>query len=210
MPRLHVQESECTVTHVSTGKLSTAESRRPAIVAAALRGFSRGGYGGTTVADIARDAGISSAYVFKLFPGKERLFVAAVDDCFDRIEATLESAAASSHAATPPEVLDAMGDAYAELITDRTLLLIQVHAQSVASVPAIGDALRDGLARITRVAKDRSGADDAAVQRFIAYGQLCHLIATADIAEVDAEWARTLSSGIRHLDPQGETHDESS
>ncbi|GAA1490476.1 TetR/AcrR family transcriptional regulator [Brachybacterium sacelli] len=194
---------------MASGTLSTAESRRPVITSAALRAFSRGGYGGTTVADIARDAGISSAYVFKLFPGKERLFVAAVDACFEQIEATLDQAAAESRRSTPSEILDAMGDAYAELITDRTLLLIQVHAQSVASVPAIGDALRGGLARITRVAKERSGADDAAVQRFIAYGQLCHLIATADIAEVDAEWARTLSNGIRHLDPPGETHDDS-
>jgi len=35
-----------------------------------------------------------------------------------------------------------MGDAYADLIADRTLLLIQVYAQSVAAVPTIGDAIR--------------------------------------------------------------------
>lgn len=192
-----------------TAKLSTAELRKPVIAAAALRAFSRGGYVGTTVADIASEAGISSAYVFKLFPGKERLFVAALDTCFDRIEVALESAA-RSRTATPTEILDALGDAYAELIVDRTLLLIQVHAQSVASVPAIGDALRTGLARIIRTAKATSGADDHAVQRFMAYGQLCHLIATADITEVDDDWARTLSHGIRHLEPsEGEAHDHS-
>ncbi|MEK8225848.1 hypothetical protein NKG05_06905 [Oerskovia sp. M15] len=33
-------------------------------------------------------------------------------------------------------------------------------------------------------AKERSGAADAAVQHFIAYGQLCHLLVAADIESV--------------------------
>lgn len=152
------------------------------------------------MANVAREAGISSAYVFKLFPGKEQLFIAAVDACFDQIEATLESAASASRGAAPSEILDAMGDAYADLIADRTLLLVQVHAQSVAAVPVIGDALRRGLARITRFAKEHSGAEDHDVQRFIAYGQLCHLIVTAGISDVDEKWAQTLTRGLRHPD----------
>ncbi|MGO3327202.1 TetR/AcrR family transcriptional regulator [Gordonia sp. (in: high G+C Gram-positive bacteria)] len=184
-----------------TKTLSTAESRRPLIVAAALRAFSRGGYGGTTVADVAREAGISTAYVFKLFPGKEQLFVAAVDACFDQIEATLASADTPPRPASPTAILDELGDAYADLIADRTLLLIQVHAQSVAGLPVIGDALRRGLARITQFAKERSGGTDHDVQRFIAYGQLCHLVVAAGIADVDEEWARILSLDLRHPAP---------
>lgn len=175
--------------------LSTAADRRVAIVSAALTAFSRGGYAGTTITDIAREAGISSAYVLKLFGGKEALFVAAVETCFERVEQTL---AAVPPAATPAAILDAMGDAYAALIADRTLLLIQVHAQSVADVPAIGDALRAGLARVTRFAKQHSGADDRDVQRFIAYGQLCHLVVTAGIADAGDDWARILTEGLRH------------
>ena len=175
--------------------LSTAADRRVAIVSAALAAFSRGGYAGTTITDIAREAGISSAYVLKLFGGKEALFVAALETCFERIEQTL---AAAPVGPTPTETLDAMGDAYAALIADRALLLIQVHAQSVAMLPAVGDALRAGLARVTRFAKQRSGASDGDVQRFIAYGQLCHLVVTSGIVDVDDDWARTLTSGLRH------------
>jgi hypothetical protein len=91
-----------------------------------------------------------------------------------------------------------MGGAYAELIRDRTLLMLQVHAQSVADVPEIGAALRAGLAAVTEFAKRRSGADDEQVQQFIAFGQLCHLIVTAQIETVDADWARLLARGIRH------------
>lgn len=189
--------SECIVTHMARHSLSTAADRRSTIVSAALTAFSRGGYAGTTITDVAHEAGISSAYVLKLFGGKEALFIASLDKCFERVEQTLATTPGSG---TPTEVLDAMADAYADLIADRTLLLIQVHAQSVAVVPAIGEALRAGLARITRFAKQRSQASDGDVQRFIAYGQLCHLVVTSGIGDLDDDWARTLTNGLRHPD----------
>ena len=76
--------------------------------------------------------------------------------------------------------------------------MLQVHAQSAAEVPEIGDALRRGLARVTTFAP-------ASVRRvrpggavFMAFGQLCHLIVTARIDGLDTTWARLLSEGIRH------------
>jgi hypothetical protein len=44
-----------------------------------------------------------------------------------------------------------------------------------------------------------SGATPDAVQRFIAYGQLCHLIVQADLDDIDSPWAQTLAHGIQHL-----------
>lgn len=181
-----------------SGILSTADERRPGVAAAALRAFAHGGYRSTTVADVAREARISPAYVFKLFPSKESLFVAALELCYSQVLRALQEGADGSEDQTPAGVLDAMGGAYAELIGDRTLLMLQVHAQSVADIPEIGSALRTGLAQITDYAKRRTGAEDDDVQRFVAYGQLCHLIATAQIDESDAPWARLLARGIRH------------
>ncbi|MFG6402978.1 MULTISPECIES: TetR/AcrR family transcriptional regulator [unclassified Microbacterium] len=178
--------------------LSTAEVRRPLVIDHAIAEFARGGYHGTTIADVAHAAGISPAYVFKLFPSKERLFVSALEACFSRIVGALEAGADAAHGHDPAVLLDAMGDAYAHLIADRSLLLLQVHAQSVAGVPEIGDALRAGLARVTEFAKSRSRADDESVQRFIAYGQLCHLIVTTGIDEIPEAWAILLSRGITH------------
>lgn len=178
--------------------LSTAEARRPVVVAAAVATFAHGGLRGTTVADVARAAGISSAYVFKLFPSKEVLFVAALESCFDAVVDALAAGADHAPDQSPEAVLFAMGGAYADLIRDRTLLLMQVHAQSVGDVPAIGAAIRAGLARVTDFAKQRSGAPDDAVQRFVAFGQLCHLIVTAHVDEVPEPWADILTHGIRH------------
>lgn len=179
-------------------KLSTAEARRPLVVRAATASFARAGYRATTVADVATEAKISSAYVFKLFAGKEALFVAALEDCYERIVEALAEGVESATDRTPEGILDAMGGAYAALIADRDLLLLQVHAQSAADVPEIGAALRRGYARVVEFASTRSGATDAAVQRFIAFGQLCHLVVTLGIDDSSERWAQLLGAGIRH------------
>ena len=178
--------------------LSTSELRRPAVVDSAVRVFARSGYLGTAVAQVAAEAKISTAYVFKLFPSKEQLFVAALDHCFDLVEEALADGAASAADQTPRGQLDGMGEAYADLIANRSLLMLQVHAQSAADVPEIREALVRGLARITRFAKSRSGADDAEVQRFIAFGQLCHLIVTTGIDGLGEDWSDIVTAGIRH------------
>jgi AcrR family transcriptional regulator len=50
------------------------------LLQAAIERFARDGYRSTSVADIARDARLSSAAVYAYFPNKEALFVAAVDE----------------------------------------------------------------------------------------------------------------------------------
>ncbi|WP_091229073.1 TetR/AcrR family transcriptional regulator [Microbacterium sp. 3J1] len=178
--------------------LSTADARRPLVTAAAMTEFARGGYYATTVADVAREAKISPAYVFKLYSGKEALFIAALEACFEAILEALADGADAADDQSPDGILDAMGDAYAHLIADRTLMMLQVHAQSVADVSGIGAALRSGLGRVTSFAKSRSRADDDAVQRFIAYGQLCHLIVTTQLDGRPEDWAALLTKGISH------------
>lgn len=178
--------------------LSTAELRRPVVVASALSEFARGGLHGTTIADVARAAGISPAYVFKLFPRKEQLFVAALEDCFRRILATFAEGADRAADNTPESILNSMGQAYAELIGDRSLIMLQVHAQSVVDVPEIGRAYRAGIAETTRFIKARSGADDIAVQHAVAFGQLCHVVVTAGLVDLTDDWALILSNGLRH------------
>lgn len=179
--------------------LSTSESRREAVLRSAMEVFATHGYLGTPVTDIAKRARISPAYVFKLFPRKEELFVAALERCFERIVAALSNGADESADQTPETILFAMGGAYATLIADRKLLLLQVHAQSAASMPEIGKALRKGLEAVTSFVKNRSNASDELVQRFMAYGQLCHLITILNLDRDPASWACVLTNGIRHV-----------
>lgn len=53
---------------------------RRAILDAAIARFGREGYRATSVADIARDAGVSGTAAYAYFAGKEGLFLAAVDE----------------------------------------------------------------------------------------------------------------------------------
>lgn len=168
------------------------------MIASAIHVFAVSGYLGTPISAVAEHAGISPAYVFKLFPGKKQLFVAALDRCFELIREALAEGAEAASSAEAEDVLDAMGGAYADLIVDRDLLMLQVHALSAADVPEIGEAMRRGMAETTRFASNRSGGSARQVQRFFATGQLCHLVTTLQLDQVDQPWARTLDMDIRH------------
>ena len=56
----------------------SAEDRREEIVGIAFRHFGEGGYHGTSTEAIAREAGISQPYLFRLFRTKRELFLACV------------------------------------------------------------------------------------------------------------------------------------
>ena len=200
--------SDRTVTLVSeqTITLSTADERRRTVVDSAIEVFARSGYQGTPVADVAQHAGISPAYVFKLYSGKEALFVAALERCFARVVDALRTGADACSAGDAESLLDAMGESYARLIADRSLLILQVHAMSAVDVPAIATALRHGVERVTAFAGERSGASSEGVQRFIAYGQLCHLIAATGLRAEDGRHpsllTRRASCCAAHFCPQ--------
>lgn len=67
-------------TAASASAASTKGARtRQAILEAAIARFGRDGYRGTSIAEIARDAGVSGTASYAYFPSKESLFVAAVD-----------------------------------------------------------------------------------------------------------------------------------
>jgi AcrR family transcriptional regulator len=186
-----------------THTLSTADQRRETVVESAITVFSRSGYATTPISAVAEHAKISPAYVFKLFPAKVSLFVAAIERCYKRIVDALESGAADAKSATPADVLSAMGAGYAVLIADRRLLMLQVHAQAATDVPEIADAVRRGIAQVTTFAASRSGGSPAEVQQFVAFGQLCHLLTSLDLFDTDQPWAGILTDGIRHLEPEG-------
>jgi AcrR family transcriptional regulator len=61
------------------------ESTRLAILEAAIARFGQQGYRATSVAEIARDAGVGGTVAYAYFPGKEALFLAAVDEDAARV-----------------------------------------------------------------------------------------------------------------------------
>src|ERR1041385_5129559 len=59
---------------------SKGEQTRQAILAAAITRFGHDGYRVTSVADIARAAGVGGTVAYAYFPNKEALFLAAIDE----------------------------------------------------------------------------------------------------------------------------------
>src|SRR3954449_10190795 len=108
----------------------TAEERKESVVAAATREFSIRGYAGTSTQDIAKRVGVSQPYLFQLFGTKREMFIAAIQECFRRVTNKFEVVARETHKTTddPAEILHAMGQTYCDLLADRYLLRLQLHA----------------------------------------------------------------------------------
>ena len=181
--------------------LSTAEARREEILAAAERVFAARGLHGTPTMEIAKAAGISQAYLFRLFPTKSELFMALVERCNERIYRTFSDAAAAARAAGEP-VMKAMGHAYVGLLADRELLMDQLHAHAACDDPAIRDEMRRGFERLVALVERETGADAEGVRSFFAEGMLLNVLAAMQAQDVDAHWAHVLLKAPR---PSGET-----
>src|SRR5215472_17196572 len=133
-----------------TGVRMTAAQRRESVLEAAVAEFALHGLAGTSTQDVARRAGISQPYLFRLFPTKKALFLALVERCYSRLEEAFIAAAGDK---TGDEALEAMGDEYERLLDDhRTLLLLQMHAYAACEDADIRAATRAGFKRLWTLA----------------------------------------------------------
>lgn len=174
--------------------LSTAEERREELINASIPAFAEKGYHAAPTTEIARRAGISQAYLFRLFPTKEELFVAAVDRSCEVMHGSFTDAAdrAEKQGRDP---LDVMGEAYAELVADnRDMLLVQLHAQAISpSIPAVRDTMRRCFAKLFAVASERSKAAPEELKFWMAGGMLINVMTAIGANEIEEPWARTLA-----------------
>ncbi|GGV17980.1 hypothetical protein GCM10010182_44050 [Actinomadura cremea] len=182
-------------------KLSTAGERRATVLRTAIGAFAARGFYGTTTTEVAGHAGISQAYLYRLFPDKEALFVAVVDHCALRIRECLADGAARAGSGDPEAILAAMAEAYARLVADRDLLMVLVQAGCAAAEPAIGAAVHACYARQVEYVRAASGAGDGQVQDFFARTFLCNAVVAMNAEDLDAPWARTLARDLRRHPP---------
>jgi AcrR family transcriptional regulator len=182
---------------ISSLTRQSADERRDAVVAAAAIEFAHGGLTGTSTDAIARRAGVSQPYVFQLFGTKKELFIAAVRRCFERTTLHFQVAARTARARTndPQVILKEMGDSYQELIEDRDLLLLQLHAYAACGDPEIRDIVGDEFARLYREVTRLSGADEKALEQWFAYGMLCNVGTALGLSSSKTFSLRDLATG---------------
>ena len=179
----------------STRIRKSAEERREEIVALAIEQFALGGYRGTSTEAIAREAGISQPYLFRLFKTKRELFLACNEVSDARILETFREAA---RGVPRDEVLPAMGRAYIELLGDRTALLFQMQSYAACSDPVIQARVREGYGAIVAEVTRLSGAPPEQVWQFFSHGMLLNVIASLDLGAIadSDEWACAWSAPI--------------
>ncbi len=165
----------------------TAEERRTAVLAAARSQFADHGYNGASTEVIARDAGISQPYLFRLFGTKKDLFIAAARDCMGR---TLEAFQTAADGLTGPAALAAIGRVYVELLVDRQMLKMQMQTYAAAcNDPDIQRAAREGYGALFEYVERVSGAGSDVVTQFFSHGMLINVIAALELQQSDDAWA---------------------
>jgi AcrR family transcriptional regulator len=180
------------------GTRLSADERRAEIVEAAVMAFASGGLAGTSTEDIARLAGVSQPYLFRLFGTKRDLFIAAVGRAFDRITAAFERAARNPEPIPPGMDLDvrmtpvlwSMGMAYHQLVQDESLLRLQLHAFAACDDPEVREFTRVRFAALVARVSELSGADPAALRGFFAEGMLKNVSVAMRLTDLDTAWQR--------------------
>jgi AcrR family transcriptional regulator len=170
----------------------TADVRREEILAAAMAEFAIGGLHGTSTEDIARRAGISQPYLFRLFGTKKELFLETVRRGFRHVLQLFQEAAAAD-----PEsnVMLSMGRAYGDHRRDRARLMFQMQAYAACEDPDVRKVVREEFAQIYKFVESVSGGDEGRVQEFFKTGMLINVAAAMDLGALDAPWAHSFLKG---------------
>ncbi len=175
----------------------TADERREEAIAAAAREFATNGYAGTSTQAVAERVGVSQPYLFQLFGTKKELFLAVVRDCYRRVAVAFEASVASEEAKTGEscDVLEAMGNAYIDMLTDRNMLRLQLQAYAACADPDIQVVVQDEWTKLYDSVAAASGATDEELHNWFAEGML--LTVAAAIGDMDSPIVQKLARGAR-------------
>lgn len=180
--------------NAATLQRQTAEERRETVLTVAQEQFAERGLHGTSTDEIAKRAGISQPYLFRLFGTKKELYVATVERCMEETLALFRQAAGGK---SGEEVLQAIGEAYLEALGDPTRLRAQMQAYAACDDPEIREVVRRGYGRLVEFVEQASGVDPDRLSRFFARGMLLNVIASMDLLAADERWAHLLLEGCR-------------
>jgi AcrR family transcriptional regulator len=167
----------------------TADERREEILAVALVEFGEHGLDGTSTDTIARKAGISQPYLFRLFGTKKELYLETVRRC---LRETLELFQDAAHDLEGEEALQAIGQAYRGLLADRTRLRGQMQAYADCDDDDVREVVRAGFGRLVEHVERVSGAEPERIRDFFAFGMLLNVFASMDLLDHPAPWAKEI------------------
>ena len=177
---------------MSTTTRQTADERREAVLTAARREFSRKGLHGASTDAIAKDAGISQPYLFRLFGTKKELYLLTTAQAMEEIYQAFERAARGR---TGEEALDAMGEAYAGLIEDRERLQLMLQCFAGCEDAEVRESVRRVWRDLVELIERASGEPPEVVSTFVAKGMLMNVLNAMQLLEDPTPWGDRLIAG---------------
>lgn len=130
--------------------LRSEDETRALIISAAARAFLETGYIRTGIDTIARDAGVSTRTLYKLFAAKEDLLKEAMETRIDAAFGRLDAARLAG--SDPRTSLEALLLGYARLaLSDEAVRLTRLVAAERLEVPALTESYCQATARITGI-----------------------------------------------------------
>lgn len=170
-----------------------AEERREHVLVVAAEVIAVDGMHAASTASIAKRSGMSHAYLFRLFPTKDELLAAVAHENARQIKQRMVEAGESAKA-DGDDVLAAMGQAWNELLRNRTLLRVNLQGISASSsIPSVGDAMRAGWQGVVEEIERISGATPDEARAFVAQGTL--LLVINGLGAEESSWAARLHHG---------------
>ena len=163
----------------------TAQQRRDELIEAAVAEFAQSGLTGTSTEAIARRAGISHAYLFRLLGTKRELFLAAVDRAFGRVIEVFSRVEGS-----PPAFAD-LGAAYQDMIEGGHELAFQFQAYAACGDPDIRERVERRYLEIFDWVRRATGASVDETRLFMATGLLISVgsLIGSDTLSPDGSWS---------------------
>jgi AcrR family transcriptional regulator len=171
----------------------SGRQRRSQVLGIAAGEFADHGLHGASIEAIAHKAGITQAYVFRMFGTKKALFLELVGAAFDRFSDGMSQAAEGTSGL---DALAVMGTRYYESLADRTTLLLQLQGFAACGDSEVRDLVRARLARMWDTVAGAAGLDPVTVKSFLAFGMLLNNVAALDVGELDEPWANGVRTRI--------------
>ena len=167
--------------------------RRSQVLGIAAGEFANHGLHGASTEAIAHEAGITQAYVFRMFGTKKALFLELVGAAFDRFT---DGMAQAANGARGLDALALMGAQYYKSLADRTTLLLQLQGFAACGDGEVRDLVRARIARMWDTVADTACPDPVTVKSFLAFGMLLSNMAALDAGELDEPWAKGVRTRI--------------
>jgi AcrR family transcriptional regulator len=170
----------------------TAAERRVAVLDAATTEFAAKGLHGASTEDIARAAGISQPYLFRLFGTKKELYLATSQRAIEHLYQVFADAAAGKQGL---DELHAMGEAYQDVMSDRDRLMLMLKCWASCDDPEICEAVRAAWRNLVDLAERRSGESPEVVAAFFSKGALLTVLMGMEAFTRPEPWSDRLIEG---------------